>query len=445
MRALSTGNRSEAMIGAVLNAMLLGLGAFAILVMAVEFARRPLVIAYGLLAVHFWQLLAAVPSLRISGVGFGPVDAVNLVAFGATAIRMRRPRGLQWPLVAVAAMVLVAVARAVLTFGTGNALLGFRAELYFIVPALFASTLKAHEVAGVLRGLWRFGFWMAVVAAARWFLLGFGIDVGPAPNPDGYEIARVINAGATLTVGAAAAMGTRRWLHDKTARWYTPFVILGMLLVVLLAQNRSVWVATTAMLIVVFAGATGRVWLRAGAALALGGSVVLVELLGLGATGTVAGSLAYAASNTGTWTWRLQRWQDVWSTHAARGPGAIVFGSGYGHAWVSGAIGVWQVSPHDGYIQIAVRIGLVGAVLLFGTYAFVVARLGRRVDTPSRIVQVLTVGVLVYCVPYSYDIWTGLLLGASVALVMAHAQAPHAGPELRRRPTPARVPAHPPR
>lgn len=402
------------MIGQLLLALELGFATFVLAAISVESARRPAIIVYALLAVHFWELSTGLPSTRVMGIGVSALDPVNLVAFAAAMIRMRRPRGLQWPLIGVAVMVLGATAVGVHEFG-GGAPLGFREELYFIIPALFASTLKRHEVTGMLRGFWRFGLWMAVLGAVRWFLLALGVNIGLAPTSNGFEIARVINAGATLTVGAAAAMGTWRWLHDRSTRWYMPIVIVGMLVVVLFAQNRSVWVATAVMLLIVFVGASGRIWLRTGAALALGSLIVLVEIFGPGDTGTVGGSLTYAATNHGTWAWRLQRWHDVWSTHAARGPGAIIFGSGYGHAWVSGAVGVWQVSPHNGYIQIAVRIGLVGAILLFGTYAAVVTRLGRTQDASSRVLWVLTIGVLVYFIPYWYDLWSGLLLGASVA------------------------------
>lgn len=433
------------MIGQLLQVAQLALAAFLLVSMAVEFARRPMVIVYLLLGVHFWELLAVLPSIRVSGIGFSPVDAVSIVAFGATAIRVRRPHGLQWPLLGVAAMVLVAVARAVSTFGTGNALLGFRAELYFIVPALFASTLKPLEVRRVLRGVWRFGFWMALAAAVRWFLLAFGFDVGSTPTSGDYEVARVINAGATLGVGAAAVIGTWRWLHDSAARWYIPLTVTGMLLVVLFAQNRSVWVATAFMLGIVFVGSKTRLWLRVGVVLALAGSVTLVELLGLGGVGAIGDSLGYAASNSGTWAWRLQRWQDVWSTHAARGPGAIVFGSGYGHAWVSGAVGVWEASPHNGFIQIAVRIGLAGALLLFGAYATVIVRLGRTNDGSSRVLQILTVGVLVYFIPYSESIFSGLLLGAAVALSIASTRQWAAIPAVRRPAMQVSPRAHSPR
>ena len=64
--------------------------------------------------------------------------------------------------------------------------------------------------------------------------------------------------------------------------------------------------------------------------------------------------------------------------------------------WVSGAAGVWEVSPHNGFIQIAVRIGLAGGLLLFGTYAAVIIRLGHAKDATSRIVRILTIGVLLF-------------------------------------------------
>ena len=123
-----------------------GLLVLALASVVVLFVQRPIIVVYALLAVHFWELLLSVPSVHISGIGFSPVDAVNLVAFGVAILRMRPPRGLQWPLIGVVVMVLIAVARAVLSFGDGNALLGFRAELYFIVPALLASTLTPPEL-----------------------------------------------------------------------------------------------------------------------------------------------------------------------------------------------------------------------------------------------------------------------------------------------------------
>lgn len=410
------------MISQVLRLGQLGVGAFVVAALAVELARRPMVLVYALLGVHFWELVGAVPAMRVAGIGFSPIDAVNVVAFGAALIRLRRPHGLQWPLLGFTTLVLFAVGRAVVTFGQGDALLGFRAELYFIVPALLASSLRPQDVMPALRAVWRFGLLLSAVAVARWFLLAFGFDVGYAPDTGGYEVARTINSGATLVVSVASVMGIWRWLNDRSSAWFLPWISLGMLAVVVFAQHRSVWVATALMLVVTLARARRRRLLRLGLVVSLVTLVVVVETLGLGGSGAVADSLTYAASNTGTWEWRLERWQNVWNTHAARGPGAVVFGSGYGYSWVSGSVGVWEASPHSGYLQVAVRTGLVGAALLFGAYLAVVFRLWRRRDVSSGLLQTVSLGVLTYFVPYSGSVFSGLLLGLGVA-VFAHCVA----------------------
>ena len=286
---------------------------------------------------------------------------------------------------------------------------------------------------------------MMLVAIGRWMLYAGGIDIGAVPSTGAYEIPRAINAGATLSVAVAMVIGTWRWFHDRISPKHLPYVILGMLLVVLFAQNRSVWVVSMVMSLIIFLGTRTRLWLRASVGLFVLGSIVLLELVGPGHTSDIGESLSHAASNTSTWDWRLERWHNVWATHAARGPLAILFGSGYGHAWVSGAVGVWEVSPHNGFIQIAVRIGLVGALLLFGTYAAVLLRLGRVKNDTNRLLQILTIGVLVYFIPYSESIFSGLLLGFAVARTLSRTRvqvAARASAGLRARPA---LRAQPPR
>ena len=167
----------------------------------------------------------------------------------------------------------------------------------------------------------------------------------------------------------AATMGAWRWLHDRTYRWHEPWVILSMLLVVLFAQNRSVWVVTAAMLLIVFVGTKARLWLRASVAIAIVPSLPW-STSGPGHTSAIGDSLGHAGRTParGLATGTMAR--SVGHACGAR-PVGDPFRSGYGHAWVSGAVGVWEASPHNGFIQIAVRIGLIGALLLFGTYAAV--------------------------------------------------------------------------
>lgn len=401
------------MLGQVIRLAELGGGALIVAILAVELARRPIALLYLVLGVYFWGLVGTVPAITLAGARLGVEDVVNLVAIVVVAIRMRHPRGYQWALLGFTFIVLYQVVRAMLVFGQGEAMLGFRAELYYIVPALLASTLTARHFEPAFRVVWRFGLWAAAIAAARWLAIAVGLDFGPAPDSGGYEVARVINAGAALWVAVAGVMGIWRWLNEDATSRLVPWISLSLFAVVLFAQHRSVWVATAIMLALVIVRTRLKLFLRVGLVVGLVAIAGAVEVLGLGASGEVAESLSYAASNTGTWEWRVQRWQDVWSTHAARGPLAIVFGSGYGYSWVTGTVGIWEASPHNGFIQIAVRTGLAGVVLLFGASLAVVIGLARRQQ--DGLLFTFMVGILVYFVPYSGSPFSGLLLGLAIA------------------------------
>lgn len=83
-----------------------------------------------------------------------------------------------------------------------------------------------------------------------------------------------------------------------------------------------------------------------------------------------------------------------------------------------------EVSPHNGYVQVAVRTGLVGALLLFGTYLAVLVGLARGGRTEDGLLFVFTVGVLIYFIPYSASAFSGVLLGVAVAWRIQHSARP---------------------
>jgi hypothetical protein len=396
------------------------IAAFVVAALAVEFARRPMVIVYALLVAHAWELLASLPSARVAGVGVSPADVVNLIAFGAALIRVRRgPNVWQWALLGAIALVLVGALRGYLLLGDA-ALLGFRAELYFLVPALFVTTLAPRHVEAVVTAIIRFGVFVTAVAIARWLLIAIGAPFAPAPSGGGYVVDRVINSGAALGVAFAGAALVVRLLERRGAyrvSVVTHFVAVTTLAVVLFAQHRSVWVAAIAMLSLALVRLPRRWMLKMAVVVLAALGVTAIEVAGLGDSGAVAESLTYAATNVGTWEWRLDRWEAVWTTHAARGWEAVVFGSGYGYGWVTSAVGVWEVSPHNGFLQVAVRTGLLGALLVFSAYAFALRRLPP--DSAASILWLWLLGTIVYFVPYSGGPLTGVVLGAAVAAASA--------------------------
>lgn len=405
--------------------------------------RRPIVLLYLLLAVQFLVAGHLMPeiSARVMGVAIGPVDVINMIMLAVAILRMKRgPSGLQWALLGAIGLIIYGTLTGFLRLGDA-AMLGFRAELYFLVPALFVSTISVHSLPKVVRAIVWFGAGLGALAVFRW------VGVVPAPEAQfagDYLIERVITSSAALWVAFAALGAVFTLFHPRGKRatgypWYLSALCLP---VVLFTQHRSVWVASAVMLAMVFLITQQRTSLKVAAVLMAGIAVTLIELLDLGHGGTATESLAYAMSNLATWEWRIERWGNIWETHAARGWGAIFLGSGYGYGWVTGSLGTWEVSPHNGFLQIAVRIGLVGAFLVFLPYYFALRTLLISGDSTSRLLWLWSIGVLVYFIPYSGDMLTGVILGAAIAAlrsrVITQPPAPRLADLWTRRPPASR-------
>ena len=410
------------MLSTVLQMGQLGIGLLVIAALSVELARRPYVMASGLLGVYAWSLLytGELESRRVLGINVDVIDVFYVIAFGAALIRMRRgPSRWQWALLGAMMLTIYSALRGAIDF-SGAALLGFRAELYFIIPALFVTTLPKSMIPRVARAVVALGVVLAVVAVGRWVALALGLWSPPMVSGT-YAIERVINSSSALWVGFAGIAGLVALLQKSggVRRWVI-WAVTGLLMaVVVFLQHRSVWVATVTMLAIALIGSRRRWYMKTAMAIAASVGVLTIASLGPDDAGVVGDSLAAASANVSTWEWRLQRWEDVWATHAARGVPAILVGSGYGYSWVSGAVGVWEASPHNGYLQIAVRLGMFGAVLVFMPYLVVLATLWSARATVDRVTWLWIVGTLVYYVPYAANPLTGVVLGASLIVLEA--------------------------
>ena len=401
----------------------LGGGALVIAALAVELARRPIMIVGATLAVYAWTLVSTseLTSTRIAGISVNVVDVVNVVALAAALIRMRRgPLRWQWALLAVVVLVVIGALRGAIQLGDA-ALLGFRSELYFVIPALIVTTIPRSSMPRIVRMIVVLGSAIAVVAVGRWIALAMGLSLTPLAASSGYAIERVINSASSLWI-ALAVVSYATWLlheHADGRRWMIWAASGFTMLVVLFSQHRSVWLATAAMLALGVVVTRRRWFMKMGIVTAAALGIVAIASLGPDDVGVAGDSLAMAASDDRTWVWRIERWQAIWATHEARGAPAVLFGSGYGYAWLTGAVGVWEASPHNGYLQIAVRLGLLGAILVYVPHLVVLVNLRSATDASSRVVWLWIVGTLIYYVPYSATPLTGVVLGAAVALLQA--------------------------
>jgi hypothetical protein len=193
-------------------------------------------------------------------------------------------------------------------------------------------------------------------------------------------------------------------------------LMLALLLVVcvILLQHRTVWAATAAVAVMYWVLPSSRAGRRI--VVAVVGTLVgclTVVCFGLGTFGSVGSKLAVSFAETqeahSTFTWRVLGWQKLLS--APRSWAEWLFGAPFGAGYarvVEG--GLTTVSPHNYYVHVALRLGLVGLALLLALYAQVWRRLARN-GSDGLWLRLLIVSQLMFCATYSVFPEQGLVLG----------------------------------
>jgi hypothetical protein len=365
--------------------VLAGLGA-AFLVVLDRIVRDPragvaLVLAAGALRV-------ALPGLP--GLSLGPfsvyaedgVLALLLAAVVARGLRGARLAGPSAALVGIAALAGLSAVRGLLLHDLSEVLNEARQTLYFLAAALYVASWRA--------------------------------------TPDLRDrVARYWYALAAFLVGLAAL----RWLivlGGLPLRWKRFAVVLGMAVLVL--QHRSVWAA-----------------LLAGAALVAVQQRQVRRLavpLGLAASAALAVSLLFApepppraaleegAASTDTFEWRVEGWRVLLRDSGPQGPVEALAGRPYGTGWERRLASVGyttDVAPHNFYVELGLRTGLLGLGLLLFAYLRALGILTRAAD--HTLVAVLAIQLL-YFVPYAPGIEQGALLGLALAAARREAPVP---------------------
>ncbi|MFJ8076228.1 O-antigen ligase family protein [Streptomyces sp. NPDC096176] len=188
---------------------------------------------------------------------------------------------------------------------------------------------------------------------------------------------------------------------------------LSFVLVVLL-QHRTVWVATAAMALawwMLRPGRGGQRFVSAGAGvLALSLTALLYTA---GAFGAIGGALTDSLKETqgthSTFAWRVLGWQDLLDAPRTFTQWLIgaPFGSGY-ERFIGG--GLVTVSPHDYYVHIMLRLGIVGLLALLVVYIQTWRGLARG-GPATLALRVVMIGQLVLFVSYSAFPEQAVLLG----------------------------------
>ncbi len=386
-----------------------------------------------------------------------PVDLIGVAALIVVGKRLleRRQRlpGAAVPfllfLCLAATLALIGAAQ----FSVNTAFNEFRGVLEPLpVLLLVAMSFRTEADVDWLVRVWVwFGVVLSGVAVMHWARYGLGSSSTMIVINGEVATGRGLPAsGALAIVTAALLLG----YSGRPAQWSAArrrLVMVWLLAIAVLLQHRSVWVVLAVSLLV------GTVLERNGrghrVAASVGG-LYLGAVAGLGLLlhgGTVSQHLSAswqaAFAQSSTVTWRVTSWGDLLQQQLSSVQ-QWLFGRPFGYGYLRVIDGeIWTVMPHNFYVQVLLRGGVIGLVVLLAGYLLMWRALGDLSVTSDVELGVglrlVLAAQAVYFIPYQLPMEQGLLLGLCVVAPAALVSSRRRVARLGRGPTPALYPEAP--
>jgi O-antigen ligase len=306
-----------------------------------------------------------------------------------------------------------------------------RPNLYFWIAGLYCCLVEFTE--RDVRQMARWCVWSAYalvgIAAYRWigWLAGF-VPLSAITEVGAGNEFRALPSGATFCVAAVGLVQFMAWMRGSGSR-FSGLHALVFAVVVVVLQHRSVWLAAGVGHLFVLVQQSGHMprrllWLI-GLFFAVGIGVVVATQIG--ALDRLASSLwestISVADPRSTASDRMFGWEALMSDWIESPWGTILFGYPYGTSYrrVVARV-VVEYSPHNFYVQLLLRVGLVGTLLFIAaTLLTMVHALSATVESEFEHLLLRGTGLLllvslVYYVPYQ----ALYIHGAVTGLAMAH-------------------------
>jgi hypothetical protein len=394
-----------------------------------EFRARTLDIdvIVDVLLIVAWVLSVAISrsltvDVSVAGIQVYFLDAISLAAASIALIRIARrgvrsmPQGL-----AIGFFLLVAIhiLRGMAQYDVQLAASSARPTFYFASALMFGSTIQIGRLARPLLATFVCaGLALAVLAVPFWLADGLGNSSQFVVHDGQLVTARpIVATGALVILEAAILAAALRWPTSRAARWITGICAVA----VVLLQHRTVWLAAGVVLLVLAAHLlrTSRqsTASRNFAGIGLACFVLPVLIVAFVTTGPLVQSVDEVTAQHSTFQWRTEGWEDLIRSHGSAGD--IVTGTGAGSSYERLVNGERvNASAHDGYIEVLLRTGVIGLVLICGIFFTVWHRrrvIAERLAIPTISVALLLVAQLIFSIAYSLDGPQGLLLGFLMA------------------------------
>jgi hypothetical protein len=388
----------------------------------------------GLLGLETW--LVSLPAIRI-GLNIYPQDLVFVGLAAVGGIRMLigtnpRPAAFAWFFFGV--MLVVSFVLGVFKYHT-EAGVDLRPTFYFWATALYIGSFRIGitEANRIMKMSLMVGVVALLIVFYRWVSDALHLGSVVYNQIGAGKPLRVVTAGQAYFLAALTIMLAWSAATGRISKWAS-WLFLPFALTVLLLQHRSVWVATIVGLGVLYLGEPrlrGR-FVRMSAIGGVVGSLLLIPLIAIGVMDPVFTALDESVQETmlshgSTLTWRLESNQALFSQWLNGGLREYLigkpFGSGY-ERFLADLGHVTNYSPHNFYIQMLMRVGLVGVVAMLVAYLYAIRRLwvGRLQEATTGFAGYLPlaavlVSSLVFFYPYGAHFIQGLFLGLALAVV----------------------------
>lgn len=364
------------------------------------------------------------PLATVAGLTVYPEDALALAFVAATLPKLRkvnestgRRTGL---LVLFVALVAASLLRGIWIHGIGLAVNEARALLYLIVA--IAWVLAQAQDPGFIVRIRRFVTWTGwgLVAIAGYHISTRGLgSADEFLRDDGaYLTSRpLVSSQACVLVlcGLHAIISRRRALTG----W--AFVVVAVI-----CQHRSVWVALVVGLCVAVLMAAPRIRARVVAGVSVA-TVLGVALLTMGFAQGALNKLMHSASSTGTLNDRTFGWVTLVNQMHALGWSAILTGQPMGSSYrrINAFGAIEEYGPHNWYIIIYLRLGAIGVAVL----AAILLGMSRSCIQRRDVLAATWLAVIaVYAVPYALSWYLAPFVAMVLQVVVPTAQADMTAP-----------------
>lgn len=319
-------------------------------------------------------------------------------------------------LLAFAAMVAFSILAGASQFGLNLAVNESRQFLWTISCLLWSSTLDWHSpkfLRYVLKSLVTLGWLLTGVAIVQVLQKGFSTYGDDFVDAAGNTIdGRILVSGQALmlvfSLLAAFVLGRNKGASRLWALSGAMFLI-----VVILSQQRTVWAVAVVVMVVAFC--LGRDRRFSDLLLAISTGVVLLVLISSGAVDSLMAQIMSASQNTKTYDGRTEGWLALVAEAGGKGPVTIAFGDVFGAGYQRVELGrtvAWN--PHNWYLNIFLRVGLVGLVLYCSAMLLgIVAVIRHR---SSMFFLSALVATSVYSWTYNAPWYAALLLGGAFSI-----------------------------